>query len=84
MLSVAGEFVAISRVVVEHQQWIAGLQHQRPGSRLELEVQKAKSPAVQIGNDWRYALVRWWNTGLGGATAPAGGLNTGPGTGDHV
>ena len=34
MLSVAGEFVAIGRVVVEHQQWIAGLRHQRPGSRL--------------------------------------------------
>ena len=30
MLSVAGEFVAIGRVVVEHQQWIAGLRRQRP------------------------------------------------------
>ena len=36
MLSVAGEFVAIGRVVVEHQQWIAGLRRQRPKEHMHL------------------------------------------------
>ena len=44
MLSVAGEFVAIGRVVVEHQQWIAGLRRQRPKEHMHFRPHRLVDP----------------------------------------
>ena len=51
MLSVTGEFVAIGRVVVEHQQWIVGLRRQRPGEHMHFPPQCLLDPC-------RIALAR--------------------------
>ena len=61
MLSVTGEFVAIGRVVVEHQQWIAGLRHQRPTEHMHFPPQESVQLKVRPFNAKMDYSGKFWN-----------------------